>query len=61
MIIELMAGVTLLSFGWMSLFELVQGSLRQVEREIKADTFFERLNKEKYIEEAGCTYLHDPW
>ncbi len=59
--IQLVIGITLLSFIFLWLFDSFKGYLHEYEKKLLQDHFFDRINKEKYLEEAGYNVMNDPW
>lgn len=61
MFIQLVIGITLLSFIFLWLFDCFKGYLHESEKKLLQDHFLDRINKEKYLEEAGYNVMNDPW
>jgi hypothetical protein len=61
MLLWFFVAITLLSFVFLGLLDILIGCFRDVEKNVQQAVYFERINKEKYLEEVGCNFMSDPW
>ena len=61
MLVQLISGVTFLSFVFLWIIDGYKGQVRRFEQDIAGATYLDRINKEKYLEEVGYNVMNDPW
>lgn len=61
MLLGLTLIITLLSFFCVGFINLFKVLFRGCEKNVMEQSFLDRTNKEKYLEEIGFNVMNDPW